>query len=339
MITPRDRLDRALAAREPLLDPKHEGALRLFNGFTEGDPNLVVDLYGKTVVLFDHAEGSAGEGAVGEALEIVRARFPWITAAVWKPRNAPTADEKKGKLLLGAEKDLTRAIRENGVRYAVSLLLHRDATFYLDTRELRAWAKRTLAGKLVLNCFAYTGSLGVAARAAEAAEVVHVDKNRAFLNVAKDSYVLNGWPISRPSFVAADFFDFVTRAKRAERLFDCVFLDPPFFSKTTFGRVDIAQQVHRTINKVRPLVGDGGSLVVVDNALFLSGAEYEKSLEALCADGYLSLEDRIAVPADVVGLAREGAPAWPTDPAPFNYPTKIALLRARRKDGKRASGP
>jgi 23S rRNA (cytosine1962-C5)-methyltransferase len=334
----RDRIERALAARAPLVDPKHEGALRLFNGFTEGNPSLVVDLYGKTVVLFDHAAAGAGEADVTEALEVVRGAFPWVAAAVRKPRDAPTADERRGAILLGTEKDLTRAIRENGVRYAISLLMHRDATFYLDTRELRAWAKRTLAGKQVLNCFAYTGSLGVAARAAEAAEVVHVDKNRAFLNVAKDSYVLNGWPISRPSFVAADFFDFVTRAKRAERLFDCVFLDPPFFSTTTFGRVDLAQQVHRTINKVRPLVGDGGWLVAVDNALFLSGADYEKSLEALCADGYLSLEERIAVPPDVVGLAREGAPAWPADPSPFNHPTKIAVLRVRRKDGKRASG-
>jgi 23S rRNA (cytosine1962-C5)-methyltransferase len=219
--------------------------------------------------------------------------------------------------------------------------LHRDASFYLDTRELRAWAQRNLAGKSVLNCFAYTGSLGVAARAAPAAEVVHVDKNRAFLNVAKDSYVLNGWPIQRPDFVAGDFFDFVAKAKKAERLFDCVFLDPPFFSTSARGRVDLGEEAHKTINKVRPLVGDGGVLVAVNNALFLAGSAYEATLASLCADGYMKLEEIIPVPPDVVGLVRAGAgdgAGWPADPAPFNHPTKIAVLRVRRKDGRRATG-
>ena len=55
-------------------------------------------------------------------------------------------------------------------------------------------AQGHLAGKTVLNTFAYTGSLGVAARAGGAARVVHLDLSRAFLNVAKDSYARNGFP-------------------------------------------------------------------------------------------------------------------------------------------------
>ena len=48
-------LDGALTARESLFDERHETAFRLFNGFTEGCPNLVVDLYGATILLHNYA--------------------------------------------------------------------------------------------------------------------------------------------------------------------------------------------------------------------------------------------------------------------------------------------
>ncbi len=87
--------------------------------------------------------------------------------------------------------------------------------------------------------------------------------------------------------------------------------------------------------KARPLVGDGGALVAVNNALFVSGRAWLAALEALCADGYLAVESLVAAPDDRVGMT--GAMGqWPADPAPFNHPTKIAVLWARRKDGRRA---
>ena len=49
-------LEKALRAREELLDGGHKDAWRLFNGFLEGCPDLVADLYGCTLVLHDYAE-------------------------------------------------------------------------------------------------------------------------------------------------------------------------------------------------------------------------------------------------------------------------------------------
>jgi len=49
----------ALAARADLFDAKgerHETAFRLFNGFSEGCSDLVVDLYGRTLVLHNYAD-------------------------------------------------------------------------------------------------------------------------------------------------------------------------------------------------------------------------------------------------------------------------------------------
>lgn len=329
--------ERAAEARGAL-DARHEGALRLFAGFYEGYPALAVDLYARTLVVHDYADGPSGDRAAAEqVVGLARARFPWIRAALWKVRAAKDEASRNGTLLFGEAGALDRGIREHDVGYSIALRLNRDASFYLDTRGLRAWAKAELGGKRVLNTFAYTGSLGVAAMGGGAREVVHVDRNKAFLEIAKASYAKNGWPTRRVDFRAEDFFEAVGRLKREKALFDCVFVDPPFFSETAQGKIDLVSSATRTLDKVRPLIGDGGCLVAVNNALFLPGAEYHAALLAMCEGGWLSLERTIAVPDDVKGYEATRVAAPPVDPAPFDHATKIAILRVKRKDGRRAS--
>ena len=324
-------LEAALAARADRFDARHEAAFRLFSGWTEGCPSLVADLYGQTLVLHNYAEPpDAAEEQVERAARFYRTRLPWLSAVLVKMRYGSTEDAKKGALLWGTS--LTRRVRENWVWYAVDLRLNQDASFYLDTRNLREWAKANLGGKTVLNTFAYTGSLGVAALAGGASRVVHLDLKRAFLNVAKDSYLQNGFPISTADFLAGDFWPQISHLKREGARFDCVVVDPPLFSRTRHGTVDLVEAGQRVINKVRPLIADGGYLVTINNALFVSGAQYMGMLEGLCADGYLSIEALLPVPQDFIGYAGADSAALPADPAPFNHPTKIAVLRVRRKD-------
>jgi len=325
-------LEKAAAAREPLFDAGHKTALRLFNGFSEGCPDLVVDLYARTAVLHNYAERpEQGQPLVREAQAFLQERFPWLRAGIVKTRNSPSAEEKRGKLLFGEAPD--HKVQEHGVWYALDLTMNRDASLYLDTRELRRWATENLRGKSVLNTFAYTGSLGVAACAGGASRVVQMDLSRSFLNIAKSSYTLNGFPINKADFIAGDFWPLVSHLKRTGERFDCVFVDPPFFSSTPKGALDLNTDSARLINKVRPLINDGGWLVAVNNALYVSGKEYLSSLEALCADGYLKIAELIPVPEDFSGYAqtRSGAPI--TDPSPFNHSTKIAVLEVRRKEG------
>ncbi len=328
---------KAAQARAALLDDRHESACRLFNGFYEGFAPLAVDLYGRTLLVHDYSEKGEGDEASARAVvEAARASWPWIRAALWKVRDSRDPLARNGRLLLGERGDLDRRVVENGVRYALALDLHQDATLYLDTRLLRAWATKNLAGKKVLNTFAYTGSLGVAAMAGGAARVVHVDLNRQYLNLAKDSYALNKLPVVKADFRVANFFEAMSWLKKEGALFDCLFLDPPFFSQTEGGRVDLEKEADRLVNKARPLVGDGGVLVAVNNAVFTSGAQWMATLEGLCQDGYLALEGTVPVSEDFAGYPATRVGSAPADPAPFNHSTKIAVLRVKRKDGRKA---
>ena len=329
-----ERFSLALPHRLPRLTAPHTSALRLFNGYTEGFPRVAVDLYGTTLVLHDATGRTGDKEAMLSLLEKARAAMPFVTTALWKRRESVNQEERNGTLLLGAESDLCRRVQEDGVWYTVKLTLNRDSSLYLDTAPLRAWAKRTLKGKRVLNAFAYTGSLGVAALAGGAEHVVHTDLNNAFLTVAKDSYALNRFPVVRKDFIAGDFFDVVGRLKREAPLFECVFVDPPFFSVTEKGRVDLVQDMERLLNKIRPLIAHGGSLVAINNGVFVSGADFQKTLETVCSDGYLSLAQRVDVPDDFTGYADTKSKALEIDPAPFNHSTKIAVLTVKRKDGR-----
>ncbi len=325
-------LDRALATRAELFDARRQAAFRLFNGFYEGWPELAIDLYARTLVIHNYADApEAAEATVRGAQAYYRERLPWITAVVVKTRNAPAPEARRGALVFGEKPDHTVRDPQGGPWYAVELRLNRDASLYLDTRNLRAWATAHLRDKTVLNTFAYTGSLGVAAQAGGARRVVHLDRNREFLNIAKTSYTLNGFPIAKANFRAGDFFQQVAQFKHSGERFDCVFLDPPFFSTDHTGTIDLNTESRRLINKVRPLIDDGGWLVAVNNALFVSGAAYLQTLEALCADGYLSIEELLPVPPDFTGYPNTRIGAPPVDPAPFNHSTKMAVVKVRRK--------
>jgi 23S rRNA (cytosine1962-C5)-methyltransferase len=327
------RLENSIQARQPLFDPPHLGAMRLFNGFTEGCPDLVVDLYARTALLHNcAADPGQGLPLVLEAQACLQERLPWLQAGVLKTRHSPADAEKRGLLLFGEAPD--RKVQEHGIWYALDLCMNQDASLYLDTRNLRRWLLQHSSGKSVLNTFAYTGSLGVAARAGGASRVVHLDLNRSFLNLAKSSCTLNGFPVHRADFIAGDFWSQVSRFKRAGERFDCVLVDPPFFSATSRGTLDLNTDSARLINKLRPLVNDGGWLVSINNALYVSGQEYMHSLQALCADGYLQIAELIPVPDDYIGYPAARSTAPITDPAPFNHATKIAILKVKRKKVK-----
>ena len=330
------RLELALEARATLIGKDRRAALRLFAGFYEGGPckgcpELVADLYARTLVLFDYSS-SPQDGAhnLKIAQDFYLAQLPGIECVVQKSRNASDSAARRGLITFGASP--AQQITENGVNYALDLLLNQDASFYLDTRNLRDWLHQNAAGWQVLNTFAYTGSLGVAALAGGAARVHQTDRNPKFLALARQSAMLNRLDLGKMKLRAADFFSEVGRLKREEARFDCVILDPPFFSNTAKGTVDLVNESTRLINKVRPLVKDGGWLVAINNALFLSGQDYLQSLEALCGEGYLSLEQIIPIPEEMTGFPETRVDPPPSAPAPFNHPTKIALLRVSTKN-------
>ena len=177
-------LEAALSARADLLDADHTGALRLLNGFYEGLPDLVVDVYARTLVLYGYAAApQASTEMLAAAQTFYLERLPWLDCVVQKIRAAQDPELRRGQVTFGASP--AGQVNEHGVTYALDLLMNQDASFYLDTRNLRLWLREHATGWQVLNTFAYTGSLGVVALAGGAAQVIQVDRSRKFLALAR----------------------------------------------------------------------------------------------------------------------------------------------------------
>ncbi|MBE0697268.1 MAG: class I SAM-dependent methyltransferase, partial [Anaerolineaceae bacterium] len=138
-------LDTAIAARAGLIPEPHDAALRLFNGFYEGCPELVADLYLRTLVLYNYADPpETGQGLLDSTQELLLERLPWITCVVRKTRAAASPEERCGRVVWGGPP--ARRVREGGVWYALNLTLNQDAGFYLDTRGLRTWLREHCSG-------------------------------------------------------------------------------------------------------------------------------------------------------------------------------------------------
>ena len=314
----------AFQRRQMLLqsDPLHRGAWRLFNGFTEGFSDLAIDLMGRSAVVHDYSQSGLDESFIRDLL---LDRLDFLQAVMIKKRNSTIDEERNGRLIYGVKSD--SFIEEHHVRYAVDLAMNHDNGFYSDTRCLRKYLLENMHNKSVLNTFAYTGSLGVAAAAGGAVRVLQTDLSNRFLQTAYRSASLNGLTFTRKNFKFGDFFPVIAALRKERAKFDCVIVDPPFFSRTAKGVIDQANNPLGVINKVRPLVAAGGVLIAVNNSLYLSGREFMEKLESICDGKYLAFEKTIPIPEDFCCRNDCSALPYPADPAPFNHPTKIAVLR------------
>ena len=94
-------------------------------------------------------------------------------------------------------------------------------------------------------------------------KVVQTDLGGSFLELARRSWQLNNLPEENLKIIQGDFFRVTGRLRHQSQLFDCVILDPPFFSTTDAGKVDLQNEMTRLINKVRPLTAHEGWLVLL----------------------------------------------------------------------------
>ncbi len=307
---------------------------RCFNGYAEGLPGLVVDRFKDTILISNHARKP---GELTQSIELysrfIKKNLPQINSILLKTRHSPDLEQKKGQLVFGSA--LPESVSENGIAYAVDLRLNQDDSFYPDTRNLRLWLKKNSQEKTVLNCFAYTGTLGIAALFGGARSLTQTDLNENALAVSERSYKLNQFTQPMRS-LPMDYFKVVAALKNQNSLFDLVIIDAPFFSKTKHGKVDLLHEWTRLINKARPLVAHEGHLVVINNALFTPGSQVMKEIESMAASGFAKFEQSIPIPQDITGYA-DTILSHPTiDPAPFNHPTKISILSITRKDKRTA---
>ncbi len=309
-------------------------AYRLYNGFYEGIPGLIVDRFAQTLLIKNFArQPQRLEDLIQPSVDFYKKNMSDINAVLLKTRHATEESQRVGQIIEG-EPD--QEILENGNRYSLDLQLNQDDGFYLDTRNLRQWLSDNIKDKTLLNTFAYTGALGIAALAGGASTVIQTDLNAKYLQIAKNSANFQNKD-GKHKILASDFFKQMARFKNQNILFDAIIIDPPLYSKTQAGEVSLLNNWQKLVNKVRPLVADEGHLILINNALYLPGETLYTQIQKMCETGYMEIEEIIDIPQDITGYPHTIKAHPLIDPKPYNHPTKITITRVKRKDGRRAS--
>lgn len=228
----RDRLEGALALRRDLslLGSPTETAYRLLNGDGDGLSGFVADVYGDFVVLYVYSRGllQAGRLLAQAILDSTNVR-----GVIVKVR--PKGGQKPGKVqqqCVGDTPPERTVVRELDVPYEVHLLGGLNVGLFTDMREERRSIGRFVRGRRVLNTFAYTGALSVAAARAGATEVTSVDLSSGVLKWARENFLLSGLDPEAESFhfEVGDVRRYLVAQAREGRRFDTILLDPPTYS-------------------------------------------------------------------------------------------------------------
>ena len=281
----RARIERAKAYRESLnIDAD---AYRLLHAEADSIPGLVVDRYGKHLVL-----------QVGSAA--VEHRLDWVVAAL-EDLFAPAGILLRGDVAVRRREGLATGVRvlsgkvpgsvvvrEGPVRYRAHLWTGQKTGSFLDQRENHLAAARYASGR-VLDVFSYAGGFTLpAARVADSVEAV--DASGDALEAARANAELNG--LSNVAFTQANAFDLLRERSDAGERYDVVILDPPAFAKT---RRDLpaATRAYKEINlRAMKLLAPGGVLVTCSCSYHFSRELMEETLRSAATDAGKSMRVR-----------------------------------------------
>lgn len=196
---------------------------RVVHGEADFLPGLRVERYASVLVVLVLAECIAPHvEAVCAALhDLLPAAAILVRDHRDDLRRAPVQDRVWGGGPLDPEALITG--RELGCRFPLRPCSGLATGIYVDQRATRAWLRPQVAGRRVLNLFAYTGAFSISLLAAGAASAVDVDLAAPALERAVEAAALNG-VADRHRTVHSDCRRFLTGCAD---LFDVIICDPP----------------------------------------------------------------------------------------------------------------
>ena len=228
-------------------------AMRLVNAENDRLPGVVADFYaGWVVCQFTSAGAEHFKGEIAAALM----RFAPFCSGVCERTDVEVRGREGlpvGKpgdafaVLAGEEPPELVEIKEGQCNFLVDVRRGQKTGFYLDQRDARVAVGHLANGAEMLNCFAYTGGFGLAARACGALSVIQVDSSADALALARKNEALEHLCGTKMEYAEADVFQYLRKCRDEGRKFDMIVLDPPKFAASK-SQVMKAARGYKDIN-------------------------------------------------------------------------------------------
>lgn len=280
--------DARQALRRAIVDPAETDVWRMIHGASDGWPGWYVDRLGACALSQSEQESTVAQ------LAWLQAR-PGVTSVYHKRLNRQvrrtSPAEVSARWAAGGTVPEPLLVRENGVRFELSLGEGYSVGLFLDQRDnRRRWLvnhvaagfplfPEGVAGREVLNTFAYTCGFSVCAARA-GARVTSLDLSRKYLDWGRRNFQLNSIDPGGHDFIFGDSFNWLGRLVRKGRAFDAVVLDPPTFSQSKESGVFRAEKDYgKLVAAALPVLRAGGVLFASTNAADLAPEEFVAMVE------------------------------------------------------------
>ncbi len=296
----RAQVTAAIARRSPLLE--RTTAMRLVHGESDGLSAVVIDRFGDTLVAQSYSTGAdaLARYAVRLVRQALQAAGIAIEHVVMRPARRRRGEVGAAATLHGSPPEVVQFV-EDGLPFAVDLEGGQKSGAYLDLRGLRrAIAIAPLAGASVLNLFAYSGMLGLAAESAGAARIMQVDQSDRALTFASAHHVRDP---ARHTFVVADVFEWLPTLSMDEQ-FEVAIVDPPAMT-SQMKQIPTALAAYRKLyGAVAPHIKPGGIVFACCCTSRIDRALFHKTVAGALGPEFVHQVDLPLEPDHPVGFAQ-----------------------------------
>jgi len=210
--------------------------------------NVAVDRYpSKAVVHVFQKERDADDDDVKQRIQDVLMALPGALGIdpadlVVKVRRKHDEGDQYARM---GQQETEMLVREGDLQFVVNLEDRIDTGLFLDHRAVRAYAAERCKGKRMLNLFAYTCSVSVAAAVGGAKQTTSVDLSNTYLDWGKKNFEVNGLDAAKHRFIRDDATHWMARDRNS---YDWIFINPPTFSRSKMSKGDFnIHKDHKTL--------------------------------------------------------------------------------------------
>jgi 23S rRNA (guanine2445-N2)-methyltransferase / 23S rRNA (guanine2069-N7)-methyltransferase len=200
--------------------------------------NVAVDQYQtKAVVHIFQKEQDAGDDRAKQRIQDVLMTLPEALGIdpddlIVKVRRKHEEGDQYARI---SQQEAEMLVSEGDLRFVVNLEDRIDTGLFLDHRAVRAYAAEHCKGKRMLNLFAYTCSVSVAAAVGGARQTTSVDLSNTYLDWGKKNFQANGLDPAKHRFIRDDATRWMARDRSS---YDWIFINPPTFSRSKMSKGD-----------------------------------------------------------------------------------------------------
>jgi 23S rRNA (cytosine1962-C5)-methyltransferase len=278
---PAAALERAWTRRQGLHADPATDCYRLVHGEGDGLPGFRVERFGAVVVV--EVRAACAVPWTDALCRALAGRLPGARIVVRDHQDDLRRQETRTRAWDGGAVDPAAAVdgRELGCTYRITPFAGLATGLYCDQRATRAWLAGRVAGKRVLNLFAYTGAFAIHALVHGAAQATDVDLAATSLATAAANAAANG-VADRHRTVRQDCAAFL---RESLETWDVVVCDPPTAAMGAGGWV-VRRDYPALLASIRSRLAPDGLLVACCNTV---GAPYPLR-EAVAAAGFRPIE-------------------------------------------------